>query len=76
MKFPSVGSHFTMIVIITVHTLIELIINLRIHMPGHDIYYMESHCVLLANFYPASETWIIRIELKSNIFQVTTEFLI
>ena len=64
-----------MLVTITVHQLLELIINLRVHMTGYDAVNMESHCVLLANFYPISDTWIVRIELKSNIFQVSTELV-
>ena len=37
-------------------------------MTGHDVVYMESHCVLLTKFYPVSDTWIVRIEIKYNIY--------
>ena len=65
-----------MLAIITVNPFLELIINLRFHMTGHDVVHMETHCVLLAKFYPVSDTWIVRIEIKSNIFQVSTKFII
>ena len=57
-----------MLGIIRVHSFFELIINLGVHMTGHDVYHMEYHCVLLANFYPVRDTWIVMIELKPNIF--------
>ena len=65
-----------MLAIIMVHTFLELIINLRVHMTGHDAVHIESHCVLITNFYPVSNTWIVRVELKYNILQVSTKFLI
>ena len=76
MKFYSVGIHFIMLAKITVNPFLKLIINLRIHMTGHDVVHIESHCVLISNFYTVSDTWIIMIELRSNIFQVSMEFLI
>ena len=76
MQFSSVGIHFTMLAVISVHIFFELIINLRFYMTGHDIFHMEYHCVLLSNFYTVSDTWIVRIELKSSIFQVSIKVLI
>ena len=45
MYFLYIGIHFTMLAIIKVHTFLELIINLRVHMNGHDIVHMglETH---------------------------------
>ena len=58
-----------------VHKLLELIINLMVHMTGHDIVQMESHCVLLANLYPISDTWMVSIEIKSSNFQLFTKLI-
>ena len=76
MYIPSIVLHFTVISIITVHPFVEHIINLRVHITVHEIIHMKPHCVLLANFYSVGDIWIIRIELKSNIFQVSTKFVI
>ena len=61
-----------MLAIIKVYPFLEFIINLRAHMTGYDDVSMESQCVLLVNVYPVSDTWIVKIELKFNIFQVST----
>ena len=61
-----------MLAIVVVQPLLELIIKIRFHMTGHDVVHMESHCELLYKFYPVSDTWIVRIELKYNLFQVST----
>ena len=74
--FPYIGVHFTMLAIIMVHLFLELIINFRVPMTGHDVVHMESHYLFLARFYPVSDIWIIRIELKSNLLQVSTKFLV
>ena len=65
-----------MLAIIRVYPFLEIIINFKVHMTVHDIVHMESHGVLITNFYPVSNTWIVRVELKYNILQVSTKFLI
>ena len=62
--------------LITVHPFLEITLNLKVQKTGNDIFHMESHFLLLANFYPVRNIWIVRTELKGNIFQVSTIFLI
>ena len=72
----SIVLHCNMLGIITVHPFIGLILNLRVHMNLNYFIHMKYHCVLLANFYLVSNTWIVRIELKSNLFLVSAKVLI
>ena len=65
-----------MLAMITVHSFFELIINLRVQMTVHEVIHMEYKCMLLANLYPVSDTWIVMIELRQNIFQVSTYFIL
>ena len=37
MYFPSIGLHSSVLSVITVLPFLELIINLRVHMTGHDV---------------------------------------
>ena len=57
-----------MLAIIMVHTFLELIINISIRMTGHDVIHMESHYMLLDNFYHVRNTWIVSIELRIQSF--------
>ena len=66
MYFPYISLHFTMLAIITIHPFLYLIINLRFHMTVHDVVHVEYQCVLISNLYHVSNTWIVRIETKSN----------
>ena len=75
LHFYSIGLKYNMLAIIKVNPFLELIINHRIHMTVHEFFHMEPHHVLLANFYPVSDTWIVRIEIKSNISKYLLNFL-
>ena len=54
----------------------ELVIHFLVHVATHHVVYMKTDRVLFFLDDTIGDAWVVWIELESNPFEVTSEFLV